>query len=126
MSVNSEFKVQGLIESYNPDSKPLGGTKHNKDKVDVTMIPSIAILEESKALMVGEKKYGRWNFEKGFKTSDLIGAALRHIYAYLDGESHCPVDKQHHLGAARASLGMLLRLEQLNKVTDDRSPNGAE
>ena len=38
---------------------PVGGIKHDAGKIDLTLIPLIAIETEAKVLMFGEQKYGR-------------------------------------------------------------------
>lgn len=95
-------------------------SKNDQTKVDLSLIPQIALKEEAKAFMVGEKKYGRYNYTKGHKASQLIAAAVRHLTAYNDGEDHDPVDGQHHLGSVRACCAMILRQLELGTHIDDR------
>jgi len=79
-----------------------GASKNDKEKIDLSLIPYVALREESKAFMVGEKKYGRYNYCKGHKASQLVAAAMRHLKAWDEGEELDPVDGQHHLGSVRA------------------------
>lgn len=97
-----------------------GGTKHDEGKVDYTLVPTPALEAEAKALMFGEKKYGRYNYTKGFEAQRLLAAALRHILAYRDGHDNDSESGVHHLGHARACLGMLLHCDQLGTLRDDR------
>ena len=70
--------------------------------------------------MVGEGKYGRYNYYKGHKASQLVAALMRHVSAWNDGEERDPVDGQHHLGSAGACVGMLLQQMKLGTLVDDR------
>lgn len=96
------------------------GTKYDANKTDYTLIPTAALEAEARALMFGEKKYGRYNYTAGFETSRLLAAALRHILAYRDGLSVDSESGLHHLGHARACLAMLLHCEQLGTLQDNR------
>lgn len=99
---------------------PTGASKHDKAKPDLSLLPKIFLEEVAKAFMVGEKKYGRYNYTKGHKASQLIAAAQRHITAWYQGEENDPVDGQHHLGAAGACMAMALRQAELGTLKDDR------
>jgi len=94
--------------------------KNDKEKSDMSLIPRIFLEQVSRAFMVGEAKYGRYNYCKGHKSSQLVAAAIRHITAWNEGEECDPVDGQHHLGAAGANLAMILRQMQLETLKDDR------
>lgn len=98
------------------------GTKHDADKVDLSLISRVSLEQEARALQFGEKKYGRYNYTKGFEASRLVAACLRHVTAWNDGEDLDPESGLHHLGHAKACLGMLLHIEQLGTLTDNRMP----
>lgn len=98
------------------------GTKLDNGKADLSLLPKELLEEIAKAFMVGEKKYGRFQYLNGFKTSRLIAAALRHLVKYSNGEDYDQDDGQHHLGAAGACFGMLLKLQAIGKLEDDRFP----
>ncbi len=106
-------------------------SKNDKEKIDLSLIPYVALKAEAQAFMVGEKKYNRYNYTKGHKASQLIAAAIRHLMAYNEGEENDPVDGQPHLGSVRACCAMLLRQAELGTLKDDRfkknnSPTGGE
>lgn len=94
--------------------------KNDGAKPDLSLIPYISLVEHAKAFMVGEKKYGRYNYCKGHKASQLVAAMMRHATAYFNGEEHDPVDGQHHLGSVMACCSMLLRQKELGTLIDDR------
>jgi hypothetical protein len=95
-------------------------SKHDKDKIDLSLIPLVAQVAEAQAFMVGEKKYGRYNYCKGHKASQLVAALLRHATAWFEGEESDPVDGQSHLGSVKACASMLLRQQELGTLIDDR------
>ncbi len=72
------------------------------------------------AFMHGERKYGRDNYKGGMESHRFIAAALRHIFAWQNGEDKDPESGYHHLGHALASLGMLLECERLGSLKDTR------
>lgn len=100
-----------------------GASKHDSDKIDLSLIPYVALREEAKAFMVGAKKYGRLNYLKGHKNSQLVAAAMRHLLAWNEGEEIDPTDGQHHLGSVRACVGMILRQIEVGTFIDDRKNN---
>lgn len=95
-------------------------SKNDQAKPDLSLIPKVFLEEVAKAFMVGEKKYGRYNYCKGHKASQLIAAAQRHLTAWFNGEEYDPIDGQHHLGSVGACIAMLLRQNELGTLTDDR------
>lgn len=109
---------------HHPEEKPVGGTKHDQGKVDLSLVPLIAIETEAKALMFGEEKYGRYNYTNGFDSSRLTAAALRHLYQFIDGTNYDSESGIHHLGHARACLAMYLHCEHLGTIRDNRFRGG--
>ena len=101
-------------------SQNSGAAKNDKEKVDLSLIPLVAQVAEARAFMVGEKKYGRYNYCKGHKASQLMAALLRHANAWFEGEEVDPIDGQPHLGSVRACAAMLLRQAELGTLVDDR------
>lgn len=94
--------------------------KNDQEKIDLSLIPLISSIEHAKAFMVGEKKYGRYNYCKGHKASQLVAALERHAKSWFNGEEHDPADGQHHLGSVMACCSMILRQMELRTLKDDR------
>lgn len=96
-------------------------TKFDSKKPDLSLIPEEALEAASIAYMVGEKKYGRYNYCDGHKASKLIGAIMRHACDWFHKvQENCPKDGQPHLGAIIAGCGMILRQQKLKTLIDDR------
>jgi hypothetical protein len=86
-------------------------------------IPLVALVEEGLALFEGALKYGWWNYTvAGARSSTYVFAAFRHIFKWYCGQTHDPVSGIHHLGNARACLGVIMECEHRGILTDDRPP----
>ncbi|MBV6514176.1 MAG: hypothetical protein FMNOHCHN_03766 [Ignavibacteriaceae bacterium] len=96
--------------------------KHDSGKPDLALIPKEALIHEAYAYMDGLKKYGRYEYRQngGLEYSRLTSAVMRHILAWLHGEEYAPDSGVHHLGHARAGLGMLLDYLENGIGIDDR------
>jgi Domain of unknown function (DUF5664) len=92
-------------------------------KVPLHLVPFTAQVEESLAYAEGALKYGTANWRvAGVRATTYIAACLRHLQKYKDGENRDPDSRVHHLGNARACLGILLDAEACGKLNDDRPP----
>lgn len=89
-----------------------GGTKHDEGKPRWELLPVKAIKESVKVLThAAEHKYSEHNWRKGIEQSRLLGAAMRHVTAYLDGEDNDPDPKGGgycHLANAICALSFAL------------------
>lgn len=107
-------------EGVNP--KDLLGIK----KVPLGLVPPAALIHEAMAMKDGARKYGPFNWRtKKVKASIYVDAALRHILAWADGEELAADSGNHHLGHARACLGILLDAQATDSLHDDRPVPGA-
>lgn len=98
----------------------MSGKKFDTGKPDLSLIPYVALAEEAKGFMLGEKKYGRYNYTEGMEVTRLTSAALRHIYQWLAGEDTDSESGANHLGHARCCLAMLLDTMARGTAIDNR------
>ena len=98
----------------------IAGKKNDAGKPDLSLIPFCAEVALAEALMVGEKKYGRFNYTNGLSANRLIASMRRHLGQWADGEERCQEDKQLHLGSVMAIASMLIDLQRLGRLQDDR------
>jgi len=90
-------------------------------KVSLSKVPAVAIAHEAHAMMDGARKYSSYNWRaKAVQASIYVDAALRHIHDWNEGEEDAPDSKAHHLGHARACLGILLDCQENGTLIDDR------
>lgn len=104
-------------KALGPNPKDLLGAK----KPSFTKIPPVAIAHESLAMMDGGGKYGPYNWRDNAVQADIyVDAAFRHIYAWFEGEEFASDSGCHHLGHARACLGILLDAMETGNLIDNR------
>lgn len=98
----------------------LSGVKYDSDKPNMSLLSSIAITELTKVLDFGAKKYSSHNWRKGISSTRLIAAALRHLFAYLGGETCDPETGLNHVAHAMCCCMFLLELVVTHPKLDDR------
>ena len=82
-----------------------GSVKKDDNKYDPTMLTLEMVELVSRVRQFGAKKYARNNFKiSGFKYTRSLAAALRHIFAFLNGEDNDPESGLSHLGHAVCSI----------------------
>lgn len=89
----------------------MSAKRYNEGKVDLSLIPVEATLQECRVWAEGEKKYGRDNWKKlwGKDTERVVMAsALRHMLAILDGERRDQETGLPHAAHVRCNMAMLL------------------
>lgn len=96
-------------------------TKFDTDKTRFELIPCGALSQVAEVFTTGAKKYGDRNWEKGMNWSRLVGAILRHIFAWFSGQTFDKETGHNHLAHACASLLMLIEYHTTHKNLDDRS-----
>lgn len=50
------------------------------------LLPMAALESAARVLGFGREKYGAWNWANGIAYGRVAAAAVRHLYAFLDGE----------------------------------------
>lgn len=109
--------AQSKADSTNP--KDILGSA----KVPMGAVPPVAIAHESLAFYDGELKYGFRNYrDKQVRARIYVDACKRHLDAWLDGEETAEDSGVHHLGHARACLGIILDAQENETLIDDRVP----
>lgn len=92
------------------------------EKVPLGQVCPVAMAHESCAMLDGDLKYGFRNWrEKRVVARIYIDAALRHIQSWSECEETAEDSGVHHLGHARACLGILLDAQENGNLIDDRA-----
>lgn len=94
--------------------------KFDQEKVAVELLPMVALVEVSRVLTYGAKKYAVHNWRKGLLWSRLLGGALRHLFAWATGEDEDPETGISHLAHAACCVLFLLEFTKAGGGTDDR------
>lgn len=107
-----------VVDAENP--KDVAGT----NRLDMSLVEPVAIAEECLAMMEGLCKYGRANYLAGKIVGMIyIAACFRHIWKWIAGEERDQKTGVHHLGSARACLGIVLAAQQYGTLVDNRPPH---
>ena len=97
--------------------------RDNKGKPPLSILPREALEEVARVMDFGAKKYSMHNWRNGGKNASshsLMDSALRHMYAYLDGEDEDSESKLHHIGHAMCNMAFLLTHYKKGTLLDDR------
>lgn len=95
------------------------GVKHDGDKPMMALLSPFALEQIAAVMTFGAKKYSADNWRSGFKYSRLLSAVLRHIMAYMRGETTDPETGLSHLSHAMCGLMMLVEFEQTGAGEND-------
>lgn len=96
------------------------GVKNDTNKPRMELLSHVAMLEIAKVMGFGAAKYSSDNWRSGFAWRRLIGAAMRHLSAYSDGEDKDPESGISHLAHVGCCIMFLLEHEIKGLGTDDR------
>lgn len=108
-----------------------GGRKDDVGKLRFDLIPVYPLEETARVYTLGAKKYADRNWEKGLSWGRVFAAMMRHAWAWWRGETHDPVDGQHHMASVAWCAFALMEYQHRRTGTDDRplmplSPRFAE
>ena len=95
------------------------GIKHDDGKLPYYLLPFDAVDEVVAVLRHGAKKYGDRNWEGGMDWSRLLGASLRHLSSYSQGQRVDPETHLYALAHAICNLLFLLAYEKRMVGNDD-------
>jgi hypothetical protein len=103
------------------DSNPK--TRFGHAKPPLGLVPGAALVHVSEALRDGSDKYGAANWRQDPVTSQTyFDAALRHLFAWQDGEDTDPKSKVHHLAHAATNMMIILDAMEAGTLIDARPP----
>ena len=99
------------------------GARYNDGKPDLSLIPLETLFDEARVWMHGEKKYARFNWQKGMDWSIPLACALRHLSAWQAGEELDSESGLPHIAHAMCNLRMLTYYAEHYPEGDNRSGN---
>lgn len=94
--------------------------KFDENKVPMHLLSNEALKQIAAVLDFGQQKYAAHNWRNGFIWSRVLGAAMRHIHAFNDGEDKDPESGLSHLAHAGCCIMFLLEFEKTHQNLDDR------
>lgn len=117
-SVPNSTPITAIVPAEFGESYALGATT-----VSAFLMTLSDLLTEQFGISENLSKFettGQWNWAKGFTWSRLIGAALRHLFAFARGEDRDPESGLSHLAHAGCCILFLITHERCKLGTDDR------
>lgn len=94
---------------------------YDDGKAPLANLPTAGLRAIAAVQAYGHRKYGDfWNYRRGMEISRNLSCALRHIYAYLDGEDLDPESRENHLGHAACRIFFVLQNLKDGTAIDDR------
>jgi hypothetical protein len=96
--------------------------RKNDGKVQLTLIPYEAQKQEALVMMFGAKKYSRDNWKKGLPFLSVCDSILRHVNAYIQGETNDPESGLPHMAHLRCNAAFLIEFGITHPELDDRKP----
>jgi hypothetical protein len=114
IALQNEKSAKEQAEAKSP------GLKFDTGKPPMELLSAIWLNGVADVLAFGAKKYAANNWRKGIQSTRLLGAALRHIFAYLSGEDNDPETGICHLHHASCCLMFLSELRIKRPEFDDR------
>lgn len=111
-----------------PEELASKGTRADKGKPELHMIPTEPLIDLARLFMFGAKKYSPNNWKRGMDYSRMYNSALRHMFKFWGGENVDPETGIHHLTAATWNMICLRFFEEypiLYAEFDNREINRA-
>jgi len=106
------------------------GKKFDSGKPAFELLPERASFEVARVFQHGREKYDtdgddiyNNNWRKGMRWGRLIGAMMRHLFAFKQGENTDQESGLHHLAHVVASAMMLMEYQTIYPQGDDRAHN---
>jgi hypothetical protein len=125
-TLNSD--VVAIWEPLPEETKPANPKQQYGDKKPpLHLVPPAFVVATAKGLGEGAGKYGAWNWRNtSVEAMTYVGAILRHLAAWVDGEEIDPESTtgKHHLDGAAASLAILIDCLSGGFLIDNRPPKG--
>lgn len=94
--------------------------KHDSKKIRTDLFSTLALEEVAKVLAFGAEKYTSDNWRLGMDWRRLIGASIRHIFAFMRGDDNDEETGLSHIAHAMCCLMFLLEYQITNNGHDDR------
>jgi hypothetical protein len=112
--------VQDVVAQSGKADPGSTGYKLDDGKIPCELLPPEALLATARVLQLGAKKYSNHNWRGGMRWTRIVGAILRHTFAFMMGED---IDKDSglpHVDHLACEVMFLQVYYQTRKDLDDR------
>jgi hypothetical protein len=114
--------VESVAKGY-PDANPKAVVGATKPAVHV--IPPVAVLKMGQAMADGKNKYGLLNWRTNVVAASVYyDAAMRHLFAWWDGQDAAEDSGVDHLAHVAACMAILMDAKHCQRLKDDRPMPG--
>lgn len=97
--------------------------RYNQHKLKWSLVDFKSFEEMVKVLEFGAVKYEPNNWKKGLPVTDICESTLRHIFAFINGETNDPESTLNHIAHAQANLMFLMWTLNNKPEFDNRNQN---
>ena len=88
------------------------GLKFDEGKPQLDLVPPDFVVALCRVFEYGAKKYGKDNWKEGLDPAALYNAAMRHMFAWMDGEDVDPESGLPHVYHAAWNMLMIQKMEE--------------
>lgn len=99
------------------------GLRYNEGKRKWSLVDFDALSGMVEVLEFGACKYAPYNWKKGLPTTEICESMLRHIFAYLNGETVDPESGISHVGHIQCNAMFLGNMSKRNEWDDREKKN---
>jgi hypothetical protein len=93
-------------------------------KAPMQLLPPPFLIEMAWVAKLGGEKYGPFNWrENSVESMTYVGAIMRHLAAWVDGEDVDPESGKSHLAHIALSCGIVIDAEKFGTLQDNRPPS---
>lgn len=115
------WEESGHFKWDNIKDNPVKAETYDDGKPPLANLPWEGIKAVSRVQAYGHKKYKDYNnFRKGMEVSRNLSCAIRHIAAYMEGETLDKESNESHLAHAACRILFVLQNEHDGVAIDDR------
>ena len=100
--------------------EPTQALRYNEGKLKWSLVDWKSLEPMVRVLEMGAKKYAPYNWAKGMPVTEVSESLLRHMFAYLNGESNDKESKIEHLGHVMCNCMFLIHIMREKPEFDDR------
>lgn len=96
------------------------GKKFDQGKPKLHLLVKEALDGAAYAFMMGEEKYGKWNYREGIEYTKICDSLMRHTLAFLNGEDLDPESGLPHTFHINANAHIIEYMRVHKPEMDDR------